>query len=107
MNTNFKRKSQIATTVEQSKRLLAAGLAPESADMSWSKWHNSKWELWAHGPSVGEFEELQVIPAWSLSKLWDILSGTILGGWFSLGSYTSEDVIEKLVVMIEECHANH
>lgn len=102
------RKSQIATTIEQSKRLLAAGIDPKSADM-----------YWGHVDFGGSMQivELPANPhldinstishAWSLSRLWDLLSGTVLGGWFSLGSDTSADVIEKLVVMIEDQHANH
>lgn len=98
--------TQIATTIEQSKRLLATGLDPGSADMSWHKYKTSKWDLWV-GWSDRELPDFQSVRAWSLARLWDILSGTTLGGWFSLGSDTSEDVIEKLVVMIEERYANH
>lgn len=98
--------SQIATTIEQSKRLLSAGLCPNSADMSWHKYGTSKWDLW-----VGYYDRhisgLQTIPAWSLAGLWDAFGLDILGGWFSVGSSTSEDVIEDLVRMIEERHANH
>ena len=111
--------SQIATTIKQSKRLLAAGIDPRSCDMRWTS-EVEKDEGWGFiiteeeeeyhlelGQPFFDFPSDPSIPAWSLSRLWDILSGTILGGWFSLGSDTSEDVIEKLVVMIEERHANH
>lgn len=46
--------SQTATTFEQSKRLLAAGLDPESADMKYVRFDDE-------------------IPAWSLSALWDFI----------------------------------
>lgn len=100
---------QIATTIEQSKRLLDAGLDPGSADMSWvtidTPWREeSKTE---NVLTVDNPVPHRSTPAWSMSRLWDLLSGTILGGWFSLGSDTGEDVIEKLVVMIEERYANH
>lgn len=94
------RKSQIATSISQSKRLLAAGLDPGSADMSWHKYKTSKWDLWV-GWSDRELPDLQVVPAWSLSRLWDAFGLDILGGWFSVGSSTSEDVIEELVRMME------
>lgn len=110
--------SQIATTIEQSKRLLAAGLDPRSCDMRWT---NEVEEDEGCGFIImTEAEEYHLelgqpffdvpsdpsIPAWSLSRLWDLLSGTILGGWFSVGSSTSEDVIEELVRMMEQRHAN-
>ena len=106
--------TQIATTIEQSRRLLEAGIAYTSCDMEWINvdvWDSEekkmvgKWFLNSN-PCL-TIRHPKYVPAWSLSRLWDILSGTILGGWFSLGSDTSEDVIEKLVVMIEERHANH
>ena len=100
--------SQIATTIEQSKRLLAAGIDPKSADMYWGNVDFGGCFQITLLPANPHLDINSTIsPAWSLSRLWDILSGTILGGWFSLGSDTSEDVIEKLVVMIEERHANH
>lgn len=98
--------SQIATTIEQSKRLLEAGIDPGSADMSWHKYKTSKWDLWV-GWSDRELQDLQVVPAWSLASLWDAFGLDILGGWFSVGSSTSEDVIEDLVRMIENRHAHH
>ena len=107
--------SQIATTIEQSKRLLEAGLDPRSADMK-----HTRLVIEADGEgyfSIGPRKNYHIesghakfedeIPAWSLSRLWDILSGTILGGWFSVGSSRSEDVIEELVRMLENRHANH
>ena len=49
--------SQIATTIEQSKRLLDAGLDPESADMKHIRFDDE-------------------IPAWSLSRLIDLIAET-------------------------------
>lgn len=95
--------SQIATTIEQSKRLLGAGLDPESADMSWvtidTPWRKESKtdDVLTFGNSVPH----RSIPAWSLSRLWDAFGLDVLGGWFSVGSSTSEDVIEELVRMVE------
>lgn len=77
--------SQIATTIEQSKRLVAAGLDPESADMWWTKIQPLKqygYNLTKDGDpyvslnlyrinhiALARYEE---IPAWSLSRLIDI-----------------------------------
>ena len=33
--------------------------------------------------------------------LWNAFGLDVLGGWFSVGSSTSEDVIEELVRMVE------
>lgn len=104
--------TQIATTVSQSRRLLAAGVESASADMVyvatvpfWEDFDRFREETLLIGPDGPAFH--WSFPAWSLSKLWDILSGTVLGGWFSLGSHTSEDVIEDLVTFFEERNANH
>ena len=117
-------KSQIATTREQSEKLLALGLKPETADMVY---HNKKsriaqweWELLPHTPTLrGKFwtperiaklkspfhkhpdgspmtgEEVfdsiwgKDIPAWSLSRLLELLPtqikiGTITEDIFGL-----------------------
>lgn len=93
------RKSQIATTIEQSKRLLAAGLDPESADMSWHKYKTSKWDLWV-GWSDRELPDLQVFPAWSLSRLIDLIVET--GIPMNYGPMKdSADVLECAVRLIE------
>ena len=112
--------TQIATTIEQSRRLLDAGLEPESADMWWTIiWPLKQvgWKLVHDGQpysilSLYKGEHIALasyedIPAWSLSRLWDLLSGTVLGGWFSIGSDKSEEIIERLVQIIEKRHANH
>lgn len=113
--TNF---SPIATSIEQSKRLLAAGIDPKSADMCYIEEIITNGigcvpykYAWSEYPCVDTHEvyegpELVSLPAWSLSRLWDLLSGTILGGWFSVGSSKSEDIIEELVRMMEQRHAN-
>ena len=134
--------SQIATIIEQSKRLLDAGLDPKSADMYWLgsaatiSPDEDEYKLHAK-PYYPLYERVtesvnrdredrdkygfdntieikakedflsRLFPAWSLSKLWDAFGLDILGGWFSLGSYSSEDMIEELVSMLESRHANH
>ena len=71
-------KSQICTTVEQSKRLLDLGLKKETADMFW--WDNE------YGPCTvisrqaekEDYEYGKVIPAWSLHRLIkDLMPDTI------------------------------
>lgn len=82
---NFK--SQIATTREQSERLLALGLKPGTADMSipikdnpnlncsarpYNDWNG----YWKHNKFV--------IPAWSLSRLLEMMPTDIKDLWYSL-----------------------
>lgn len=67
---------------------------------------------WSEYPCVDTHEGFEgpepvSLPAWSLSRLCDLLSGTVLGGWFSIGSDKSEEIIERLVQIIEKRHANH
>lgn len=93
-------KSQICTTQEQSQKLLDMGLKPETADMVYhftgSKVEAMQWELQANPPTLrGEFwtkeriarlvrggesgEEVfdriwgKDVPAWSLSRLLELL----------------------------------
>lgn len=62
MNTN------IATSIEQSKRLLEAGVPKESADMCWYKAVNGLFFLAVRGETP--FWEHD---AWSLSALWQMV----------------------------------
>ena len=63
--------SQIATTIEQSKRLLEAGVPIESADMYW---HNGfDYPMSKKRTSLTWNQLLHVFPpAWSLSALWQM-----------------------------------
>ena len=94
--------SQIATTIEQSKRLLDAGLDPGSADMSWvtidTPWRKeSKTE---NVLTVGNLRH-RSIPAWSLSRLWDICNDSGIGPFnFGGNSIESSEIVAKLVEWI-------
>ena len=99
--------SQIATTIEQSKRLLDAGIDPGSADMSWHKYKTSKWDLWV-GWSDRELPDLQVVPAWSLARLIDLISVT--GVPMNYGPMKDSDaVLDHAVNALEYqlLHAHH
>ena len=79
METKFNFKSQVATSREQSERLLALGLKKETADMCWHKTDKySEWEENAHSyeewiteilPLVPSDIDESLIPAWSLHRL--------------------------------------
>jgi len=69
----------LATTIEQSKRMLELGLDPDSADMWWS----NRFVYWQPTPMIGISEEQhqlytfkwcdEDVPAWSLSALLDVM----------------------------------
>ena len=68
--------SQIATTVEQSKRLLELGLKPETADMV----HIDMLDSWICVIKQGDEESLpydDLYPAWSLHRLIELCPETI------------------------------
>ena len=66
----------IATTPEQSQRLLACGVSPDTADMCWTTWENDGekiTQLNVHDEYCYEVQCLNPIPAWSLSALLGLL----------------------------------
>lgn len=71
--------SQIATTIAQSRRLIEAGVKPSSCDMGWSRVDvfsrekgkfDGKWVLIA---DPCKYQGADMFPAWSLSRLIDII----------------------------------
>ena len=76
--------TQICTSIEQSQRLLALGLKPETADcqcaalvVDWKgcSISNPKWRFYNHnkGFIVQNFERIERIPAWSMHRLIELL----------------------------------
>lgn len=77
--------SQIATNIDQSKRLLAAGIDPRSCDMRWTKeveedkgwgfiltYQEEEYHLELGQPFFDSPSNLSG-PAWSLSALWKMV----------------------------------
>ena len=62
--------SQIATSIEQSRRLLAAGIDTESADTHW--FGVSDLELVFGRPFLFFGQDVEY-PAWSISALWQMV----------------------------------
>ncbi len=97
----------IATDVQQSKQLAAAGLDPKTADMRYEWWNEfssgkGRWSF--DGLHIGfndskDCQNYRVIPAWSLSRLWDLChQSNEYGGWdFDTADIASRDVMESLV----------
>lgn len=63
--SEFNFKSQPATSIEQSERLLALGLKKETADMGWAKLLEGEGYVMA----IAEDYSFIDIPAWSLHRL--------------------------------------
>ena len=94
------RKSQIATTIEQSKRLMEAGLEPESADMRWEQILGLIHRLCYQPDATMPLIAPKVIPAWSLSRLIDLIAET--GIPMNYGPMKdSADVLECAVRLLE------
>lgn len=108
---SFKAMSQIGTTIEQSKRLMTAGLAPKSADMKWTNvepdadgggYYLNK-ESNEYHLEVGQpYFDLNddSIPAWSLSALWDLLNESKITLEYATNR-SSEALIESIVTAVE------
>ena len=82
--------TQIATSIEQSSRLVEAGLDMKSADMRWfpvEMWDNEK-DCAVKGHTLDVNPGGEGIPAWSLSKLWDM--SNVLG--LAPQSHTDEEL---------------
>lgn len=78
--------NNICTSLEQSKKLMELGIDIDTADMHYSTWTILNEGEYILSPNQGEtIEELQedygnqVIPAWSLAALLDILESEIDG----------------------------
>ncbi len=80
METNFNFKSQIATDINQSERLLALGLKKETADMYYEGILGG--ELPKIMPHTSEMDYFQlwysIIPAWSLHRLIEMMPMSIV-----------------------------
>ena len=67
METKFK--SQLSTSLEQSRRVLELGLKPETADMVWISMSGGHY---IYAAPWSNHKRPQDIPAWSLHRLWEI-----------------------------------
>ena len=95
--------SQICTTRDQSERLLALGLKKETSDMTIHIKDDGGWYMTAEPfyeweddintiPSLEETE--QILPAWSLHRLWEILG--------KIKKYEGEDELMYPRISLEE-----
>ena len=102
METNFNFKSQPATSIEQSKRLLALGLKKETADMCYS------FDSVITQPFIPsdifrcvmdtDVENKSTLPAWSLHRLMCLVFNS---GGTHVELYEDDDAYETLIYNIE------
>lgn len=90
--------TQIATSVEQSIRLLTLGLKKESADMYYSRLdHNDEWTLFIGKPSgYDTISEDYLLPAWSLTRLVKI------GFHKGIGIVVADHAHDSIISLIEK-----
>jgi hypothetical protein len=65
--------TQIATTIEQSRRLIKLGVPIETADMHYWLNHDNKWELRIGNGANFQVNRNRLVEAWSLSALLDLI----------------------------------
>lgn len=89
--------SQVCTTKEQSQRLLALGLKPETADC-YNREEEYGFSNWIGKPSLPTD-----IPAWGLHRLICIgVNGDYMGLWnININIDTVGDLFEQLIRLIE------
>ena len=104
METKFNFNSQVCTSIEQSRRLLALGLKKETADMCW---------MYGEVLSCNPPELTADIPAWSLGILLALVNGedwraeiTLkderYGIHYGYESYWYDDIFEGVIAWIED-----
>lgn len=99
--------SQICTTLEQSQRLLDLGLSPETADMSYYRLDDEPisticmaqvYRETIKGGKIIEKQNAEIIPAWSLHRLIEILDSPLIE--FNTLTYNP---YEEIIDLISEC----
>lgn len=117
METKFNFNSAICTSRSQSERLLALGLKKETADMYYQKL-NDKWTPFVGQPfSYDGLSGTYLIPAWSLSRLiniiqedcprLDIIKNVV---WIKSVRFNADNIYDNLISayewLIKEGHFN-
>lgn len=112
--------SQLATTIEQSKRLLDAGIDPKSADMCYANVEfnphylpDIRLSVISYAKCVETYKTVGlitegIVPAWSLSRLIDLIAETGLPmnyGPMKDSSAVLDHAVNALEYQLR--HANH
>lgn len=95
----------LSTSIEQSRRLLAAGLEGDTADLFWLKHEDFNGETrlmiapmrsWQHFTDKKD----ECTPAWSMSSLWNLCGLVYIT--FNPIDYGAKEVIDCLVDTLEK-----
>jgi len=81
----------IATTIEQAKRLIAAGIDTDTADLCYTL-------------TGFNYDYSSKTPAWSMSQLWDILNKAGIHYYEYQTGNPIEEVMESLVAAVERLY---
>lgn len=107
--------SQICTTKEQSQRLLDLGLKPETADMSYYILDNEPvltigiaqaYREILKGGKIVEKQNAEVVPAWSLHRLIEILDPPLIE-FYLLSCNPYEEIIYNISECVKYGYLNH
>ena len=103
--------SQVCTTIEQSKRLLELGLKPETADMYYHEGSEDVAGNIEYHKNIRREREIlypDYIPAWSLDRLMELNSASVMVGAIALLKYdnTYGDIIEDIEWAIKKGYFN-
>jgi len=79
----------IVTTIEQAKRLIAAGIDTDTADYTLVE---------------SDYDNSSKTPAWSMSQLWDILNKAGIHYYEYQTGNPIEEVMESLVAAVERLY---
>lgn len=98
--------SQVCTTKEQSQRLLDLGLEPETADMCIDLYNEG--EPFVVQNKIDYSKQIEFVPAWSLHRLLELNSVSIMVGTIALLKYDStyDDIIEDIEWAIKKGYFN-
>lgn len=98
----------VATTIEQSNKLIKLGVNPSTADMWWVG-ENLVAKI-ADFEKPDDYEAENIIPAWSLSALMDMVpEGTLLSIYKHEGKYwfiSNEPSVDHSELRRHECYDN-
>jgi hypothetical protein len=93
--------SQICTTEEQSKRLLALGLRKKTADMYYSYYKDRIGYTYDLMPKSAELGDRRSIPAWSLDRLICMISDSNTSENYKVEFYTKLNRYDEAIALIQ------
>lgn len=100
--------SRVCTTIEQSKKLLELGLKPETADMYYAIDTGIYEVPYSRDELLGALQLNTCTPRWSLHRLLELNSVSIMVGTIALLKYdnTYDDIIEDIEWTVKKGYFN-